>query len=136
MDYILYTTTTTMETKMEIIFDMPKGITITPPKDITEERTTENFTKMVVDATKKMINDDRKADGKWSMKEIVDCIQMELGNNSGKIARAYILKTRLSIEDITQEVGYIERNVLEARQQGKLDKFFKGKRAIKAISTS
>ena len=61
---------------------------------------------------------------------------MEMGNNSGKIARAYILKTRLSIEDITQEVGYIERNVLEARQQGKLDKFFKGKRAIKAISTS
>jgi len=117
---------------MKIIFDMPKGITITPPKDITEEQTTKNFTKMVVAATKEMIKGDRKADGKWSMKEIVDCIQMELGSNSGNIARAYILKTRLNIEDITQEVGYINRNISIAKEQGKLDKYFKGKKNIKS----
>jgi len=109
---------------------MDNTFTVTPPH---KSNNMVNFTKMIELQTKAYLAFDRKNYGCWSMKEVIDTIQHDFGSNAGDLCRAYILKTRLNIQDITQEVGYIDRTVAEARQQGKLDKFFKGKKAVKAF---
>ena len=113
---------------------METTFTITEPETLGTINKNVNFTRMIELKTKAHLVKDKKDYGCWSMREIVDELQYIYGSNAGEICRAYILKTRLNLEDFSQEEAYINRNVFKARQQAKNDKFFKGKKAIKGTN--